>query len=90
MSQAEARGEKLPPHYTNLDDRMSQDELAKKSGVELANWSVDKLGPFQAQLFESAKNHHIPMQLLAVVILNELGDFPLRKILQSRPDARAG
>jgi len=59
--------------------------LDRMSDVEQAAWFVEKLGAFQAQLYESAGRSNIPTQLLAAVILNELGDINFIDIVQSGP-----
>lgn len=74
-SLAADRHEELPMEELELSDRMDPDTLFAMSDPALIEWIVGCLGRFQAQLFESSQAHQIPMQLLAVVILNELGDI---------------
>jgi hypothetical protein len=45
---------------------------------------LSKLGAFENQLHESAKNHRVPEQLIAAVILNELADISTTDILQEQ------
>jgi hypothetical protein len=45
------------------------------SDEQRADWAVTQLGAQQGQLRASAVAHHVPMQLLATVILNELTDI---------------
>ncbi len=60
---------------------LSQDKLQatrngpKISPIDLGMWSLRKLGPYQDQLRESATSNQIPMQMLAALILTELGDI---------------
>src|SRR5262249_13298441 len=59
--------------------------------ADRAAWYLQRLGPYQDQLYESALNNDVPMQLLATVILNELSDIGALDILQSgKPFAPSG
>lgn len=63
--------------------RMDVLTLASMPPDQRKAFYVDKLGPFENQLRESAGVHFIPVQLLALVILNELADISLADLLQS-------
>ena len=76
------RVEELPMEELTRSDEMDPRTLFAMDDPSLARWFVDRLGRFQAQLFESSQAHQIPMQLLAVVILNELGDINWLDVLQ--------
>jgi hypothetical protein len=90
LESAAARGEELPLQEIQWKDRMSPSTLAEMSQADRAAWYVRKLGPLQAQLHVSAQRHHIPMQLLAVVILNELADINEVDVWQSGPGTLRG
>ena len=79
ISMAEPAGVELP---TQKLTEMDVGTLSRMSDAARANWYLDRLGAFQAQLLESAKSHKIPMQLLATIILNELGDINWIDIFQ--------
>lgn len=87
---AARRREDLPMQSIRWADRMSPSELAAMSATDRANWYVSRLGPYQAQLYEAAQRHHIPMQLLAVVILNELADINFLDWAQESSRADSG
>jgi len=88
---ASARGQDLPIHEIGRADLMSQAEVLGTMSVGArADWYVQKLGRYQAQLHASAQRHHIPTQLLAVVILNELADINIVDVLQSGEGADWG
>lgn len=80
---ASQRGENLPMRELTWSERMSPGRLSSMPAAGRASWYIDRLGSLQAQLFESAKRHHIPMQLLAVIILNELADINFVDVFQS-------
>lgn len=81
---AAQRGGELPIHEIGMSDLMSQNTILREmSSGARAEWYVQKLGPYQAQLYASAQRHHIPTQLLAVVILNELSDINFIDVAQS-------
>ena len=54
------------------------------SPADRKNWIVSKLGPYERQLYESAGKHQIPVQLLAVVLVNELADINWADVLQEK------
>jgi hypothetical protein len=91
VDMAQQRREELPIHEIGWSDRMSQSTiLGEMSAGARADWYVRKLGPYQAQLYASAQRHHLPVQLLAVVILNELSDINIVDVAQSGEDASWG
>jgi hypothetical protein len=87
---AAQRGEQLPMEDMTRADSMSPSELAGMTPADRAAWYVAKLGKYQAQLYASAQRHHIPVQLLAVVILNELADINVLDWAQAGPTATRG
>ena len=87
---ASRRVEDLPMQPIQWSDRMSPSQLASMSATDRAAWYVSRLGPYQAQLQDSAQRHHVPMQLLAVVILNELADINVLDWAQESPRADSG
>jgi hypothetical protein len=88
---ARQRRDELSVHEIGWGDRMSQRTIhSEMSAGARAAWYVQKLGPYQAQLYASAQRHHLPVQLLAVVILNELSDINIVDVAQSGEDASWG
>lgn len=87
LSEASAGHLTLRPQ--NLET-MDSSRLSAMTASAEANWALDRLGSYQAQLSESSQSHRIPMQLLAVVILNELGDIDWRDQLQYSVNAQRG
>jgi hypothetical protein len=87
---AARRGGDLPIHEIGWSDRMSQSNLFEMSSGARGQWYVQKLGRYQAQLYESARRHRIPTQLLAVVVLNELADINPIDVAQSGEGADWG
>ena len=79
--EAKAAGKDLP--MRDLKPMDPETLMETMSVEERTNWYLDKLGAFQAQLYESAMARNIPMQLLAAVILNELGDIDWKDLVQS-------
>lgn len=61
---------------------MSGKDLEAMGGKGRLAWYEKALGRFQNQLQESAGRHGIPEQLLAVVVLNELGDIDYKDVWQ--------
>ncbi|WP_338845315.1 DUF4157 domain-containing protein [Massilia sp. W12] len=90
LSQSGANAD-LPIQEIGWSDRMSQQQILQNTSAGArAEWYVSKLGRYQAQMYESAQRHHIPLQLLAVVILNELGDINILDVAQSGEEAQSG
>lgn len=83
LSLAATRSEELPMRELTWSDRMDVATLGAMSDADLAGWYVGRLASLQAQLLESAQSHHLPMQLLAAVILNELADIDWSDVMQS-------
>jgi len=54
----------------------------EKNDAERKQWYLKKLGKYQKQLEESATANHIPQQLLAAIILNELADITPVDVVQ--------
>jgi hypothetical protein len=81
VEEAEWEGKDLP--MQDLEGMHPKQLMEEMNVSERTAWYVKKLGPYQAQLYESAMKHNVPMQLLAVVILNELGDIGAIDLLQS-------
>jgi hypothetical protein len=90
LSIAHTRVEELPMQELAWADRMDVATLFGRDDSGRADWYVRRLGGFQAQLFESAQNHRIPMQLLAAVILNELADINWADWAQGGPGTIRG
>jgi len=57
-------------------------KIPKLPPEEREQWYKAALEPYEAQLRESAARHHVPVQLLAAVILNELADIDYRDVVQ--------
>jgi hypothetical protein len=85
-----ARNEELPLEELTRAQQMTPAELARMSSAARADWYINSLGRYQAQLFESALRHHLPVQLLATIILNELADINLFDVWQSGPATFGG
>ena len=83
-------GDEFPMRELTSADRMDVNTLFGRDTPGRAEWYVERLGAFQAQLFESAQSNRIPMQLLATVILNELADINWLDVLQSGPSTFRG
>ncbi|SDP92468.1 protein of unknown function [Mucilaginibacter sp. OK268] len=62
---------------------MDIQKLFNMSADDRKKWYIEKLGAYESQLKESANNNVVPVQLLALVILNELADIDYKDILQS-------
>src|SRR5262245_11682420 len=60
------------------------DKDSMPTPAERRRWYLEKLGRYHNQLKESAAHNSIPMQLLAVIILNELADIDARDVLQQK------
>jgi hypothetical protein len=90
LSLAAVRGEELPMREIAWSDRMDVATLGGMGDAGRAGWYVERLATLQAQLAESARNHRLPMQLLAAVILNELADINALDVLQSGPGTSRG
>lgn len=90
LSLATTRREELPTRAFTSADQMDVNTLFSRDDAGRATWYVDKLGTLQAQLAESAAAHHLPMQLLAVVVLNELADFNGLDVYQNKPSTYGG
>ncbi|MFT3681145.1 MAG: DUF4157 domain-containing protein [Ferruginibacter sp.] len=80
LAEAKKTGTKL---NTKSLTKMDVNTLAGMSDAERKQWYIDKLGPYENQLRESANKNLVPVQLLAVVILNELADIDWKDIVQS-------
>jgi hypothetical protein len=66
-------------------ETMSLERLINMPGpADRKSWVVGKLGPYERQLYESADKHGIPVQLLAVILVNELADIDWRDVLQEK------
>jgi hypothetical protein len=90
LSLAGLRGEELPMREIGWSDEMDVPTLGGLSDAGRADWYVGRLATLQTQLLESAHAHHLPMQLLAAVILNELADINALDVLQSGPSTFGG
>lgn len=90
LSLENLRGEVPPMQDIGWSDTMDVNTLASRDDAGLADWYVQRLASLQAQLLESARAHHLPMQLLAAVILNELADINALDVLQSGPSTFRG
>jgi RHS repeat-associated protein len=64
--------------------------IPEKTPEERKEWYKKRLGPYEAQLRESADRHHVPVQLLAAVILNELADIDWRDLVQEEIHVEKG
>ncbi len=71
-------------------DSMSAKELFDKTPAQRKQWYQDKLGPYEAQVRQSAENHGIPPQLLATVVLNEMADINALDLVQEAWDSEGG
>ena len=90
LSMATAREAELPARPLTSVDMMDVNTLFGFSDPDRAAWYVHWLAPFQAQLAESAAAHRLPIQLLAVVVLNELADIDRSDVTQSIPIVISG
>lgn len=90
LSLADARSEELPMQDIGWSDRMDVNTLFNDTDPGRAKWYAKRLAAWQAQLLESAQAHHLPMQLLAAVVLNELADINAMDVLQSGPSTLRG
>ena len=90
LSLAGARSEELPTQDISWSDRMDVNTLFSDTDPGRAKWYAKRLAAWQAQLLESAQAHHLPMQLLAAVVLNELADINAVDVLQSGPSTLRG
>jgi len=62
-------------HFENLELMSVNQFRSMPSDAERRDWVQRKLGQYEYQFYESAKEHQIPVQLLAVIISNELIDI---------------
>ncbi len=70
--------------FGELEQMSGRDFVAMPSAEVRRKWIQSKLGPYEQQLYESADTYHIPVQLLAVIIANELLDINILDILQEK------
>lgn len=87
LSSARASGTTLP---TRPLEEMDVSTLADMSASDRRTWYASKLNPYSGQLRESAQTHAVPVQLLALVILNELADINFMDLAQSDLAVTAG
>jgi hypothetical protein len=87
LSEAKKSGTNLPMKQL---ETMDINKLIDMSDADRRNWYIQKLGPYEKQLHESADKYMVPVQLLATVILNELADIDYTDILQSNLGVNKG
>lgn len=78
----------LPPEPLTFDERSEGHELVADDDTACA-WIKSRLGVHDSGLNEIAKENGVPANLLAAVILNELGDINAEDVLQDQNLAEA-